>query len=144
VKILLDTSTLVAAMVEAHPMHLKAFAWLKRARAGEFEFLVASHTLAELYAALTSLPVSPRIASGTAWRLIRENVLGAATVVSLSAADYRSALAELAELGVTGGAVYDALIARAAAKAGADKLITLNPDDFRRAAPSMADVIADP
>lgn len=73
-KILFDTSVLVAAVIEPHPMHTRALPWLKRARAGEFDFFVASHTLAELYAVLTTLPVSPRISPGTAWRLIHENI----------------------------------------------------------------------
>ena len=31
-KILFDTSVLVAALVESHPMHTRAFPWLKKAR----------------------------------------------------------------------------------------------------------------
>lgn len=104
-KVLFDTSVLVAAMVESHPMHGRAFPWLKRAKAREFDFLVASHTLAELYAVLTTLPVKPRISPGTAWRLVHENVEGAARVVSLSAADYRATIKRLSERGVTAIAV---------------------------------------
>ncbi len=73
-RILFDTSVLVAGIVEAHPMHERAGPWLERARAGEFEFLAASHTLAELYAVLTRLPLSPRIWPGVARRLIQANV----------------------------------------------------------------------
>ena len=51
-RILFDTSVLVAAMVESHPMHSRALPWLQQVRAGEPEdsFFVAAHTLAELYA----------------------------------------------------------------------------------------------
>ncbi len=56
-KILFDTSVLVAAMIEPHPFHNSAFPWLKRVKSNEIEMLVASHTLAELYAVLTTLPV---------------------------------------------------------------------------------------
>ena len=143
-KVLLDTSVLVAAMLEAHPMHARAFPWLRRVRKGEAALVMASHTLAELYAVLTELPVSPRIAPATAWRMIRENLLPFAEVVSLSSADYRAALQNLAELGVGGGAAYDALIVKAAAKAGAEKIVTLNAEDFRRVAPEMADRIGEP
>ena len=36
-KILFDTSVLVAAIVEPHPMHGRALPWLQRAKAGEFD-----------------------------------------------------------------------------------------------------------
>jgi predicted nucleic acid-binding protein len=114
-KILFDTSVLVAAIVEPHPMHSRALPWLQRAKAGEFDFVVASHTLAELYAVLTTLPVKPRMLPATAWRLIHENVVK-----------------HMADLGLSGGIVYDALIARAAQKSGVERLLTFNADDFTR------------
>lgn len=61
-KVLLDTSVLVAGMVEAHPYHAQGMRWLKRVIQGEIQGIVAAHTLAELYAVLTALPVEPRIA----------------------------------------------------------------------------------
>ena len=143
-KVMLDTSVLVAAMVEAHPMHARAFPWMKRAHERGFELVVAGHSLAETYAVMSALPVSPRIGPGTAWRLIKDNVLSCASVVSLSAREYRLTLSRAAELGIAGGAVYDALIARAAGKAGVEKLVTFNGADFRRVAPEMASVIREP
>ena len=73
-KALLDTSVLVAAVVQAHPQHGRALPWLARGRRGEFQLFVASHTLAEMFAVLTTLPVKPRISPSTAWRLVSENV----------------------------------------------------------------------
>lgn len=58
-KILFDTSMLVAAMVESHPHHTLAFPWLQRVKQRLDEGVVAAHTLAELYAVLTRLPVHP-------------------------------------------------------------------------------------
>jgi predicted nucleic acid-binding protein len=135
VKVLFDTSVLVAATVESHPGHGRALPWLQRAKKRDFEFLVASHTLAELYAVLTSLPLRPRISPETARRLVRENVGSCARIVSLSASDYRTTIDRLAGLGITGGVVYDALIARAALKARAEKLLTLNIADFEQVWP---------
>jgi predicted nucleic acid-binding protein len=143
-KVLLDTSVLVAALVETHPAHSRAFTWLSKARRNEVELIIASHTLAEMYSVLTSLPVSPRIAPATARRLISDSVLPWAKVISLSPSEYEAIIEDLSELGITGGAVYDGLIARAAVKGGAAKLITLNADDFKRVAPQMADAIAEP
>jgi predicted nucleic acid-binding protein len=143
-KILFDTSVLVAASVEPHPMHERALAWLKRAKAGELEMLVASHTIAELYAVLTTLPVRPRITPETALRLILENVRRIAKIVALSASDYETTIERMAELGLPGGAVYDALIARAAEKSGAERLLTLNAADFERVWPEGKSLVFQP
>lgn len=113
-KVLFDTSVLIAAIVEAHPMHSHAFPWLKRAKLREFEMLVASHTLAELYAVLTTLPVSPRIAPDIAKRLINKNIEATAKIISLSSHDYIRIIENLADSGLSGGVIYDALIVKAA------------------------------
>jgi len=144
VKVLLDTSVLVAAMVESHPAHERALPWLQQAKRKEITAFVASHTLAELYAVLTRLPVQPPISPATAWQLIRENVLDALEVVSLSADDYRIVLEHLSQTGIVGGATYDALIAHAALKATTDQLVTLNDRDFRRIYPALSEQIATP
>jgi predicted nucleic acid-binding protein len=144
VKVLLDTSVLVAALVASHPHHSRAFPWLRKAKEGEIELLISSHTIAELYAVLSTLPVSPRITPGLAWRLMHESVLSCATVTSLSSTDYQSAIKRVSELGISGGAVYDALIAKAAHKAGAERILTFNVNDFKRAWPEGAAHIAAP
>jgi predicted nucleic acid-binding protein len=137
-KVIFDTSVLVAGMVEPHPIHNRAFPWLRRGRLGELEFFVASHTLAELYAVLTTLPVSPRISPGTARHLIRENVESPAKVISLSTSDYGTVIRRAADLELAGGIIYDALIARAAQKAQVDLVLTLNSEDFKRVWPEGA------
>ena len=143
-KVFFDTSVLVAAIVESHPMHPRAFVWLKRAKSSEIQFVTAGHVVAELYAVLTSLPVKPRISPGTAWRLTHENVATVADIITLGVADYRATIKRLSERGVTGGAVYDGLIAAAAAKAGAERLLTLNARDFARVWPEASEIIAVP
>jgi predicted nucleic acid-binding protein len=134
-KILFDTSVLVAAIVEPHPMHSHAFPWLVRAKSKEIDMAVAAHTLAELYAVLTTLPVIPRITPGAARRLIHENVETTAKIVSLSSQDYVSAIKNLSDSGLSGGIIYDALIIRAAQKVNVDKILTLNANDFKRVWP---------
>jgi predicted nucleic acid-binding protein len=79
-----------------------------------------------------------------AHRLILENIETAVEVVELSAADYRSVLDGVKALGLTGGVVYDALIAFAAQKAKVDRLLTFNVSDFRRVWPEGADRIIVP
>jgi predicted nucleic acid-binding protein len=143
-RVFFDTSVLVAASVEPHPMHERSLVWVKRAKAEELEMLVASHTIAELYGVLTTLPVRPRISPDTAVRLILENVRKIAKVVPLSVSDYEAAIERLAELGIPGGAVYDALIARAAKKSGAERFLTLNAGDFERVWPEGKSLLSLP
>jgi predicted nucleic acid-binding protein len=143
-KVLFDTSVLVSALVRPHALHARACPWLDRARAGEFTFLVSSHSTAELYSILTTCPVRPRISPAEARQLIRENIEGAAEIVTLSAADYAMTLNRLASWGLSGGVVYDAMIARAAQKAGVDRLLTFDVDDFRRVWPEGKDRISAP
>jgi predicted nucleic acid-binding protein len=125
-------------------MHSRAFIWLKQAKAGELDMLVASHTIAELYAVLTTLPVRPRITPDTALRLISENVRNIARIVALSASDYEATVERLVGLGLPGGAVYDALIARAAEKSDAERVLTLNTADFERVWPEGKSLITQP
>lgn len=118
--------------------------YLQRAVRGDTGFIVAVHSLAELYAVLTRIPTSLRVSPAAARDLIQENVLGAAAIVTLDAADYEAVVKRCAELGLAGGVVYDALIARAAEKAEVDTLLTFNPRDFHRIWPEGADRIQEP
>lgn len=143
-RVFFDTSVLVAAIIEGHPQHVRAFPWLDKARKGRLTFLVAAHSLAELYAVLSSYPTAPRIAPGVAARLVQENVQASARVIALSARDYALVIRGLAELSLAGGVVYDGLLARAAQKARAQRLLTLNPEDFLRVWPEGAGIVAPP
>ena len=143
-RILLDTSVLVAAIVEAHPAHEQALPWLQRTRDGSDSGLVAAHSLAELYAVLTTLPIQPRISPTVAWQLIDHNVLNVLEIISLSHDDYFAAIKRLSDLGIAGGATYDALILQAALRANADQIVTLNEKDFRRVNPDLTDKMIAP
>ena len=131
-RVLFDTSVLVAGMVRPHPSHVRALPWLKKAIAGEISMIVSSHSIAELYAVLTTLPVSPRITPDAAWSMIHENILDKAAISALSAGDYKTVIRKMKEGGFSGGIVYDGLICSSAIKAHAEVLLTLNGSDFRR------------
>lgn len=131
-KILLDTSVLVAAIVEAHPKHGMALPWLQNIKNGTYEGVVSAHSLAELYAILTTLPLQPRISPGLAQQLIQQNVLAVCQVVSYSSEDYMAVVKHLAEDGLIGGIMYDALIVYTAFKIHIDWILTLNKKDFVR------------
>jgi predicted nucleic acid-binding protein len=144
VRVLFDTSVLVAGIVEAHPVHSRSLPWLQRVKERDFEFLVVSHSLAETYAVLTTLPVKPRISPSVARSLVRANIESSARIIPLSTSDYRTTIMKMAELGLSGGSSYDALIATVAQKVSADRLLTLNADDFYRVWPEGKDIISVP
>ena len=142
--ILADTSVWIAALVQPHPHHTRAFPWLTAARRGEHRLMVAMHSLAEIYAVLTTLPVQPRIRPDMARRLIRESVLAVAAPVELGANDYLATLDALADQGISGGAAYDALMVRSAIQCRADRLLTFNGKEFKRIWPDGSDRIIAP
>ena len=75
-KILFDTSTLVAALVESHPKQTLALPWLQRVKNGFDNGVVSGHSLAELYNILTIFPAKPRrISPQEAQQLIQQNIL---------------------------------------------------------------------
>jgi predicted nucleic acid-binding protein len=116
VRTLFDTSVLVAAFEVSHPRHTVCLPWLQQAQTEQIHGLIATHTLAELYSVLTRLPVRPRISPELAQRLITEN-LERFEVIPLTTEDYQMVLAQMVNLNLTGGGIYDALIAQAAVKA---------------------------
>ncbi len=143
-KILFDTSVIIAALVESHPMHQRAFPWLKKAKEHHFELIIASHTIAELYAVLSTLPTKPRISPAAAWRLVHENIEAIGKIVSLTAAEYRAVIKKISERGLVGGITYDALIAKVAEKSKVEQLLTLNSDHFKRVWPEGEKIIVSP
>ena len=132
---MLDTSVLVSAFVRRHPRHAVAIECLRQAG----DLRIAAHSMAETFAVLTRLPTRPRITGGVARKLIRENLSSRGKLVALSPRDYDAALGRMCDLGLTGGAVYDALIVQAALKAEVIRFVTLNGSDFRRVWPEAGD-----
>ena len=142
--ILFDTSILIAGFVVSHSKHLQAHTWLKRAKAGEFSWAVSAHTIAECYAVLTRLPLSPKISPAIAKLLIEKNIEASAKIISLSSSDYIALVKDMVNLGLTGGIMYDAVIYKSARKSKATHLLTLNPQDFHRFLPEKTDFIITP
>ena len=125
-------------------MHKRAFPWPKRAKANEFELIVASHTIAELFAVLSTLPIKPRITPLIARKLISENIEPNSKFISLTPGEYKTVIKQVSELGLAGGVNYDALIAKVAQKSKVERLLTLNIDHFSRAWPGGEKIISLP
>jgi predicted nucleic acid-binding protein len=142
-KVLFDTSVLVAAFEASHPRHAVCLPWLQRAQSQEIDGYFSTHTLAELYSVLTRLPVRPTITPTIAQRLIDEN-LNLLVVIPLTADDYQQAIARMVRLNLPGGGIFDALIAQAALQAEVDILLTLNPNHFTRLGEDLAQQVRVP
>jgi predicted nucleic acid-binding protein len=134
-KVFLDTSVLVAAVVLKHESHTKAYPLLERVQNGKDEGFVAAHSLAEMYAILTKLPAPYRHAPEQALLSIEENVLKHFKVTSLAGNDYAVLIRAAAVAGIQGGTIYDAVLLRSAEKSNPDRIFTLNLKHFLAVAP---------
>ena len=134
-KALFDTSVLVAALLKQHPHHSLAFPRLLEVQRKEIEGHLTTHGMAELYATLTALPITPKLTPHETNRIIEHSVLSNFRLVPLTAKDYLDALKITADSGLSSGAIYDALHLCGARKAGCEKLYTLNLRHFRGIAP---------
>jgi predicted nucleic acid-binding protein len=137
VKILFDTSVLVAALLTNHSNHSLAFPSLKSVQRRENQGYISAHSLAELYSVLTRLPEPLRVSPDEAQALIVD-LSGYLEVVSLQAEDYQAAIAQMVALKLPGGGIFDALIAQAALKVKVNHLLTFNAKDFIRLSEEIA------
>lgn len=124
-RFLCDTSCLVAAACGWHEFHARTIAGLEERAISGDELLIASHSLVESCAVLTRLPAPNRLSADTAMALLEEN-WGTAATVHLTAKETWQAIQRARGLGVSGGPVYEAVIAACAEKAGASTILTWN------------------
>jgi predicted nucleic acid-binding protein len=131
-KAFFDTSVLVGAFYGDHPRHAACLGLL--VDASKKTHFCAVHSVAELYAVMTRLPVRPRITPEQGLLFV-ENVRDHLSVITLTAAEYIDTVADAARRGLGGGRIYDLLILRCALKASPEQVFTLNRPEFMRLAP---------
>lgn len=129
-RIFFDTTVLVAASVGSHPHHAQAWPAFERVVAKRDEGVISTHSIAETFATLTRIPVTPRIHPSEAARIISENLLPHFETVSLEKQDYVEAMHAMRDGGWSGARIYDALILRCAAKLKVDRIYTFNMRHF--------------
>jgi predicted nucleic acid-binding protein len=112
--IAVDTSVVVAAFASWHEGHRSAEAVLAR------EPRVPAHVLVETYSVLTRLPPPHRAPSTVVTAFLEQRLRQAP--LTLPARDWLRLLSLARDVGITGGAVYDALVATTARHAGATLL----------------------
>ena len=118
-QLLIDTSVAIALAVAGHQHHQAT-----RKAIGGRSCGLSGHAAFETFSVLTRLPGSDRRTPAAVARLLAHNFPGSRF---LSAQEAHRLQARLAPLGIAGGAVYDALVAAAAAEHG----ITLATRDRR-------------
>ena len=130
-----DTSVLVAAFWGGHTNHSASIKLLAAAR--KKQSACSMHTLAEVYATMTALPVKPVLPPEQVMLFVQE-VRDRLTIVSLDEGEYFETIQYAADAGFTSGRVYDALILRCAAKVKAHSIYTWNLKHFQTIAPERA------
>jgi predicted nucleic acid-binding protein len=141
-RVLIDTSCLVAAVLPQHEHHGTTAADLARRRADGDTFVMAAPAVLEAYAVLTRLPPPHRLSPADAAAVLVRNWGETETVALTGAESWRVVRAHGAE-GIGGGRVYDGCIAACARKAKADEILTWNSRHFA-ASPTIRIVIPEP
>jgi len=139
VNVLFDTSVIIAALLPKHPSHAPCFVQLQAAELRQIQGYLSTHSLAEVYSVMTRMPSQPRMSPQEATILL-ERCLQYLEAVPLETADYRAAIVQMTTLNLTGGGIFDALIAQAALKVSADRLLTLNLSHFSRLTPAISQI----
>lgn len=138
-KVFLDTSVLISAVIKQHVAHERGFVVLERIQDQKDEGVISVHSLAEMYAVLTKLPSPYRHTPEQALLSIEENVLKHFETVGTGKSEYAALLREAAGTGIQGGTIYDALLLKAATKADVEVIYTLNLKHFQAiATPDVA------
>ena len=136
-----DTSVLVAAFCFGHVHHPPS---VKRFSAAEKQNSACGiHSLAEVYAVMTALPVKPMIPPEQALLFVEE-IRNRLTLISLSTDEYFATIQDASSRSFTGGRVYDALLLACASKCKAQAVYTWNLKHYQSLAPGLAPRIQTP
>jgi predicted nucleic acid-binding protein len=108
--LLLDTSVAIALLFADHAAHVRAIRAVRGFRLG-----LAGHAWFETFSVLTRMPAGRRRSPADAYRLLIRDFPASTFLDAEGCGRLRE---DLARLGLSGGSVYDALIAAAARQAG--------------------------
>ena len=139
-----DTSVLVAACLRQHPHYERARPVLEAVAGRKETGVIATHSLAEAFSALTSVPLLPRILPSQAREIVSTNIQRHFKTIAITAEMHERAIAACVERGLGGGKVYDALLLECARESQAERIYTFNLKDFRTLAPDLAERIVAP
>ncbi len=124
--IAIDTSVLIAAMVDTEAHHQTCVELLDSEDVGFY-----AHGITEAFNTLTGGRRPFRIPAQVVHRLLSEDYLPSLDICTLTPEEMLDAVAQCESRGVRGAAIFDYLHLASAAKAGAKQLYTLNLTHFR-------------
>jgi predicted nucleic acid-binding protein len=136
-----DTSVLIAAFWGGHihhPPSVKRFGTAQKKHSA-----CGVHSLAEVYAVMTALPVKPLIPPEQGLLFVEE-VRARLTPISLTEEEYFATIQNAAARGFTGGRIYDALLLACASKSKAQSIYTWNIKHYQALAPDLSSRILAP
>ena len=128
--VFLDTSVLLAGLIDFGPPSAPAHHVLHAVSVGTITAGTAWHCCLEVYSVATRLPPEFRVSPADATRLLREEVFARMAIQDLPSSDREPFLALLVQEGIAGGRIYDAHIAEVARAAGARVIVTDNRRHF--------------
>jgi predicted nucleic acid-binding protein len=141
VKVFLDTSVLIAAVRTADQRYAASNELVRACDPGNAA--CAAHTLAEAYASLTGMRPPNRFRPAQAMQLLDE-FRKKFHCVELTVDEVVKTARGIAELGLAGGIIYDALLMSCARKVNAERIYTWNVRHFQMVAPDLAEKIVAP
>jgi predicted nucleic acid-binding protein len=122
---------MVAAVCSWHEHHDRAADAIESRLARRERMVVAAPALIETYSVLTRLPAPHRLSPTAALSVVEANFFRRVTIVALDAEAYAVLLQGAPAAGVSGGRIYDAVIAACARKQRVHTLLTFNELHFR-------------
>lgn len=122
----IDTSVLVAAMIENENFHDPCRAVVAQGGAGMYV-----HGITETFSTLTGGKKTFRLSASVAAEFLDGHFVPRLTITSLTPTETLRSMREAEARGVRGGAIFDYLHLVAARKAKATRFYTLNISDFR-------------
>jgi len=121
-----------------HDASLRAFAAANRETG-----VCGIHSLAEVFAVMTALPVRPLLAPEQVFLFVQQ-IAEKLSVVALETDEYLETIRALSERRLAGGQIYDGLLLACARKSQAETIYTWNVKHFRKLAPDLAERVRTP
>lgn len=131
-KVVYDTSSIIALLIEDHPHHDKALQTYLKLIEQDAEFYICSHSIAEIFSTVTKGVRYLDYTAEQASDLINRDLEILFSVVDLNKSDYISVVQFLQAENLTGAIIYDALIVQSATKIEAEYIVTLNIKHFKQ------------
>ena len=122
---------MIAAVCAWHEHHTDAADEITRRLRAEEPMFIAAPAMVESFAVLTRLPLRIAWHQPPHWPSSRGSFLRQARIIALDGRSYRTLVHRLAETQITGGRVYDGVIAECALRERDMALLTFNEHESR-------------